>query len=162
MNPLFFRSGVRIKRRGFGAIEIVVGASLISVVLFLSLDVMTRFLKTGSSQVERTKALYLTEETLESVRFVRDADWVSFEALPLSTNLYIVWSGSGAVATITPQVIGTFTPVFQIFAVKRDASTKDIVSSGGVVDTKTRFITASTTWASGGITLSTYLADISP
>lgn len=149
-----------LKRSGFGLVEVVVGVSLLTLVLVYTFSASATFLSAGRLETERTQALYLTEETLESVRFVRDTNWTSFQALPLNTNLYIARAGS-ITATTAPQTVGVFTPVFRLYAVNRDASTKDIVTSGGAVDTGTRFITATTTWSKGSVALSTYVADIS-
>jgi len=149
-------------RRGIVAAEIVISVALVATILLYSIDAVSRFLKTGSGHTAQVQAVYITEGTLESVRFIRDAGWSAFQALPLNTDLYVAYGSSTITATTTPQLEGVYSSVFRISGVSRDATTKDIVSSGGTNDTGTRLVIATTTWTGGAVSLVTYLAQISP
>lgn len=148
--------------RGVSAVETVVGVSLIALVLIFSAQAITLFLRSGASAVDRTKALYLTEELLESARFVSDKDWSDFEDLALDTDLYVMRNGTNMSIITSSQTIDGFTPRFRLYAVRRDAVSDDIVSSGGVVDSGTRLMIATTTFGGESVSLSQYVMDMSP
>ena len=147
---------------GISAIEAVIGISLLALVLLFSIDTIGRFVRTGAATVEKTQALYLTEEMLEAVKFIRDTRWATFQSLSLNQDLYITRSGSTMSITTTPQPIDVFTPRFRLYAVYRDAVSDDIVATGGVLDPKTRLMVASTTWSGGEVALSQYVTDFTP
>lgn len=153
---------LRKKKEGFSVVEILLGISILSVVLFFSVDAVHRFTQSGRVQMERVQALYKTQETLEAVRFIRDSNWATFAALSSDSTLYVYWEAGGPTVTTTAQVVDGFTTAFQSAEVRRHATTEDIVLSGGVIDTDTKFVTATTTWSSGSLSLSTYLTEISP
>ncbi len=150
--------------RGVTAIETVVGISLLSLVVLFSVQAITDSLAIGKQQVARTQAIFLTEEALEAVRFIRDDDWDSFALEPLETDLYLTiatTTGSISLST-TPASVQGFTTVLQLHEVCRDGA-NDITTGGcGAPETDARYMTATTTWAGGDVSLAQYLLNIHP
>lgn len=160
------RSGNR--RLGITAIETIVGVTLIAVVLLFTINAVTQFLSFGRQQVDRTQALYLAEQTLESVRFVRDSGWSNISGLSNGTTYYVAIGTSTIRATTTPQTLNGLTPYFKLSSVYRTNADNDIVAStSGVsksVDANTRLVEATVAYgtSSSTVTLSEYLTNLLP
>lgn len=150
------------RTRGVSAIEAVIGISLMATVVLFTVFAVTRFVSIGKDQVARTQALYLTEEVMEAGRYYRDASWSTFFALPHNSNLYAQITSGAITLTATPQTVEGFTTIFRLYDVRRDTTTKDIVASGGTVDTQTLLMIATTTWNGQSIVLAQYLTDLTP
>lgn len=153
---------VRNYVRGVSAVETIIGISLLVTVILFSIQAITDFMTTGRNQAARAQALFLTEEALEGVRFIRDDDWTAFAppALPVDTDLYLHIDAANYVLSTTATSTEGFTTVIRLYEVRRDNATNDVVQSGGSVDTETVFMTATTTWSGGTTALSQYLAHI--
>ena len=77
MQRLFIQKGVV---RGMGLLEVVVSVSIVAVVLVFFSNTFVQFINTGKQVTEKTQALYLAEEGLELMRFVRDYNQKDFLA----------------------------------------------------------------------------------
>lgn len=144
--------------RGLGLLEVVIASALI----FLSVTGVVAgysfFIKKGFATTPLIQASYLLEEGLEAVTFLRDRSWSSFSSLPIGTTQYLLWNGYGWVATSTPQSIGEFSRSFSLANVYRDGS--DNIAASGTLDTGTRKVTVTVSYASTTRSISTYLANI--
>ena len=111
------------------------------------LGVHNLYLKTALSNGEALKAVYLAEEGIENIRFLRDVSW--------STNI----SGLTSLST----TIDNFYRTVTLSEVNRDANS-DIVSSGGTVDINTKLVVSSVSWWNGVSTttksISTYITNL--
>lgn len=157
----------KTKQRGITSIEVAFGVVILGVVLVFAMYAISNFVNTTRDTTEKTQALYLAEEGLECVRFMRDESWTSLSSLPLNTTKYLTLQSGTVVATSTPEILNGFTRSFTIQNVYRDSSTNDIVASttsGSVADTSSKYITMTVTWGSPmkTISLTTILADLTP
>ena len=83
MQRLFMQKSVT---RGMGLLEVVVSVSIVTVVLIFFSNTFVQFINTGKQVSEKTQALYLAEEGLELMRFVRDNNWADISALTPGTS----------------------------------------------------------------------------
>lgn len=123
----------------------------------------------GASKVstERLQAVFLASETIEALKTIRDSDWTpKISSLSAGTTYYLIFENNGYVVTATQQPLleGKFDRYFVLENVNRDATTNDIVATGGVIDPDTKLIKATVSWTSRGLikkeTIKTYLMDI--
>lgn len=153
-------------KNGFGMLEIVIGAALISVSLFGVVAVSGASLKATENATRNIQAAFLLEEGMEVMRFLRDSGWDANIA-PLNTGVYYYLNFSAGIwATTSSQVLdidGIFERTFIISDVYRNVD-DDIVTSGGTIDPNTKKITFSVSWLLREITItktmSAYLTNI--
>ncbi|MFY9461907.1 MAG: hypothetical protein WAP51_01760, partial [Candidatus Sungiibacteriota bacterium] len=112
------------------------------------------------------QAAFLSEEGIEAVKGLRDADWdTKIASLTPDTDHWLVFSGDAWALTSTAQPFADkrFDRRVRISAVGRDSS-DDIVGSGGAIDSGTKKITVSVAWFDRGATttatLSTYITNL--
>ncbi|MBI2610233.1 hypothetical protein HYW53_03650 [Candidatus Giovannonibacteria bacterium] len=153
---------------GFGLIEVVIAASILSATVFSLLAVFIISNRLSMEASDRIRANFLAEEGIEAMRFLRDKSWgANFESLTPGTDYYLsfdagtsVWS----IVTADPGLIdGLFRRKVNVQSVSRD-SNADIVTSGGTVDPETKKITVSIYWqeryTTPSVGVSTYLSNI--
>jgi type II secretory pathway pseudopilin PulG len=146
--------------RGITAIEILVGVGIAAFILVFSVNAIMLFTNTSRDIAEQTQALYLAEEALEMVRFIRDDQWSKIGNLTDGTTYYLDVSPTVIGTTSVPEVIGVFTRSFVVDSVERNGS-DDIVGSG-TEDPDSKYVTATVSWGSpvSTVSLTTILADI--
>ena len=152
--------------RGFSAVEIVVGISIISLVLLFSIHAIMRSVTTGAEQVDHTRALYLAEEALETARFLHDKGWSEIEALTNDTPYYVDISTTDINVSATPQLVdGLFLQTITLTDVYRRNIDDDIVASTSgstkYIDPNSRFVTARVYWGTptSTVSISMYLSN---
>lgn len=150
--------------RGFGLVEVVVGAAIIAVAFVGILSSFDISLRAGLANTQKIQAALYAEEGLEAVRYLRDSSWsTNLATLATSTPYYLVFRNIWAISTTT-SLDGIFTRTITVDDVYRDATTKDIVpsSASSAIDSNTLKVTASVTWPSSSATTSTatYLANL--
>ena len=154
MQRLFIQKGVV---RGMGLLEVVVSVSIVAVVLVFFSNTFVQFINTGKQVTEKTQALYLAEEGLELMRFVRDYNWADISALTGGTSYALLLNPTTIGITTTPEVSGIFKRTFVVSNVYRNASTDDIVASttvGAVADAQAKYITMNVAWGTPTSTIS--------
>jgi len=127
--------------RGFGLVEVVVAAGVLSIVGLAFLASYSSFVKASLATLRVSQAAFLAEEGLEAVRFIRDGGWSS-KITPLTTGsfYYFAWqTGVGWTSTTTAGTIGIFSRTFKLDSVYRDGN-NDIAPSG-VLDANARKVT---------------------
>lgn len=158
----------RSKTAGFGVVEVLVAATIISTVIFSLFNVFVLATRLSEEAGNKIKANFLAEEGLEVVRYLRDASWqANLSNLNAGTNYYLAFdniaSRWGIGMTNPGSVDGVFTRTVTAGNVSRD-SNDNIVTSGGTNDPNTKKINVQISWlvhgATASTTLSTYLADI--
>ncbi len=113
--------------KGMALVEIVVGLAIISISLISLLSNYRAHLKAVSVNIESVKAVYLAEETLEVVRFLRDSSWTKNIAnMADDTDYYIYWDGTIWTSTTTPQLIDDFSRSFKLSSVNGDENVKKV------------------------------------
>ena len=158
------------ERGGFGLVEIVVGAGIIGLVLF-SLAEVSRFVFRAVDESNlKTRSIFLAEEGMEAVRYLRDAGWAADIApLVLDADYYLTFSGGGwqLVSSATPLIDGVFERKIRFSSVYRSSVNDKIVaagSGGAVLDPSAKKVEVKVSWTNRGrenvTTLPTYLTNL--
>ncbi|MEI7809931.1 MAG: hypothetical protein WCI41_00015 [bacterium] len=151
------------KSYGFMMVEILVAASIMTVIILAVMSVAQKTISVSRVSVESTQASFLLEEGAEVARTIRDNGWSNVLALNTSTTYYPTFTGGVWTLSSTPNTIGIFTRTVNISNVNRDNTTADI-SVTGTNDTGTKLITVTVTWVDGGQTITRtlpfYISDI--
>lgn len=154
-------------QKGFGLIEIILIAG-IGVIVFLGFEqYLNLSLKSVQQDKRNTEALYLAGSLLEQSRAVRDEAWANISSPVADADGKYHFSTPGtspdkwttAAGAITS---GQYTMWVKNYQVERDVN-KNIVSSGGVVDSNTLKVTATVSWSditgTKEVNISEYLAN---
>lgn len=127
-------------------VEILVAVSIITVSILAAMAVSQKSIFVSRQAFHSTQAAFLLEEGAENARIARDNAW------------------SNVVALNSSEQVGIFTRTVVASNVNRDNSSKDIVVSGGTLDSGTKLITVTVSWNEGGSaiskTLKFYISDI--
>jgi type II secretory pathway pseudopilin PulG len=156
MKNLFLSKGVSI-------VEVLFGVSLFALITIFTTQTIALFLDNADRAQEEMHAVYLAEEGLEVVRYLRDDDWNTLADLTVDTPYYLAITASTLATTTVPETIGgTYSRSFVLREVYRD-SDDDIVASttaGAVVDTESKMVRMQVTWGSESVSLQTILTNI--
>lgn len=149
--------------RGFGLIEVVIGAAIITVFLSAAISAFVATNRLTVELVKKTTAQYLAEEGLEAARLIRDSGWQA-NIVPLTPATPYYFEFAGGRWRLTPAVSlvdGIFDRSVKIAAGYRDGN-GDIAPTGAT-DDDLRLVTVTVTWpgSTGGTTsLTTYLTNL--
>ncbi|MEK7535474.1 MAG: prepilin-type N-terminal cleavage/methylation domain-containing protein [Patescibacteria group bacterium] len=155
----------KLRQKGFGLLEVLVGLTILSVSFFALLVVSRGMLAVSRETAYNLQADYLLEEGVEALRSIRDQNWATY-ITPLSGTNYLVFEASPITrwtTTSTPEIIDSFfNRGFVISDVYRDSSSDDIADSG-TFDPDTKKFVVSVDWQGrNGTTtrsVSTYLTN---
>ena len=103
----------------------------------------------GFSSVARVQAGMLTEEGSAAIINLRNVSWQNIALLENNVPYRLFWDQTDGLWKTTSYanlIDGKFDRTVTFYPVSRDASTFDIVSSGGVFDVGTRKFVVSVTW----------------
>lgn len=133
---------------GFGLIEMIVGAAVLSSSL---LGISTFFqlaLRTSGTTQAMFQGDYLLEEGMEAMKIFRDLSYTNnFQKMSTTTTYYFSWNGTNwATTTANTFIDGKFERKFTLTDVKRDANS-DIATSG-TYDPDIKLVTVSVAWNS--------------
>lgn len=133
---------------GFGLVEMLIGASVLSVVLFGISNFFHTTVAASSSTQAAIQGDYLLEEGIEVVKLFRDSNYTNnLSKVSTTTPHYFLWNGtSWATTTVNTLVDGKFERKFTITDVKRDANSS--IASSGTYDADTKLVTVSVSWQS--------------
>jgi len=152
------------KQKGFMIIEVLVAASIIAMSVLAASNVAQKSVNVSRQAFHSAQAAFLLEEGAEAVRIYRDNAWSNISGMTIGSDYYASFSGGTWIFSTTPSTIDRFTRKIVVSDVYRDSTSQDIVSSGGVLDTGTKFVTITVSWYQGSVlvskTLQFYLADI--
>jgi len=154
-----FLKKIKNKKNGSMMIEIVVATSIITIFTLVALNVAQRALTVSHQAFRSAQAAFLLEEGAESVKIFRDNNtWTDFTTIFNTSSTYClpgtVSSWTTALLTSSPCTkIGVFTRTINVADVNRDATSGDIVSSGGSSDTGTKLFTITVSWLESGNTI---------
>lgn len=134
--------------RGFGLIEILIGAAVLSIALLgISSFFQTAFL---TSRVTRAQIQsgYLLEEGVEALKLMRDNGYAStIGKLSTTTSTYLTWNATTtkwATTTTNTLIDGKYERKIISADVKRDA-TNDIAAVG-TYDSNVKLVTVTVSW----------------
>ncbi len=153
----------KINNSGFGLIEVVIGAAIISISLFGMVSMFSKSIQISREVGKKVQASFLLEEGVEAVRIMRDSSWSNISSLSNSTDYYLVFSnGSWATSTMNTFIDGKFERKFVLSNVYRDSN--DDIATSGTLDTGIKKITVSVSWFGKNSTttesVSAYLANL--
>lgn len=134
--------------KGFGILEIVVGASVILILLLGVSAISEMSLRVGTESVKNTKAAFLLEEGAEAIKTMRDMSYASkISTLTPSTNYYLSFENTAWNTTSSNVYInGVFERKFVLENILRNAN--DDISSSGASDQNTKKFTVFVSWQS--------------
>ncbi len=146
-------------------VEVLIAVAIILVSVMSLVGVHSLYLKTALSNAEGAKAAFLAEEGLEVVRFWRDASWNNnILGLALGTEYGLLFSGGSWATSTEDFAVESFERSITLSAVYRDASSGDIVTSGGTLDPEARLVESKVSWDKSGVpttrTISTYITNL--
>ena len=125
------------------------------------------YLKSGFANTQKAKAVFLAEEGMEAVRFIRDGGWTSnINALTPGTTYYLEFDGLIWKSTITPEVVdGVFSRSFVLDDAYRLTAGSDLVpstsGSSKAIDPETIQVTVEVSWGENSvIEMTTYLTNL--
>ncbi len=140
-----------VYQKGFGIIEVLIGASIIVAVLSSLIAVNNIFISSSTTNIDKLQATFLAEEGIEAVKSIRDYSWTSrIATLSNNTDYYLSFSGSQWVATTTPQYIDAKLRSFTLSPAYRDGS--DRLATTGTLDNEAKKLTMTVAWQEKGAT----------
>lgn len=150
--------------QGLSLVELLVGASILSIFIVSLVVVFQNFLVQSFNSVERVQASYLLEEGVEAVKALRDENWdENIDGLTFGNTYYLEYVSNLWTPTATqPELIdGVFDRSFILEAVERDGS--DVIADSGTVDPNTVKVSVFVSWSQGTATttrtLETYITN---
>jgi Tfp pilus assembly protein PilV len=151
---------------GFLMVEVLVAVSIIAISILAAMAVAQKSIYVAREATHMSQASFLLEEGAEAVRVLRDNNWSNISGLTLNTNYYLKFSNGtwSLTSTAGDGTVGIFTRTVSVASVNRDNTTKDIVSTGGTLDSGTKMVTLTVSWPEGDTTISKtlqfYIMDI--
>ena len=153
------------KETGFTVVEALVATSICLVVFLGIATAFTMTVKSALNNTARVQASFLEEEGEEVVRILRDNGWsANIASQTAGAPFYVAFDGSTWRATTTNAYVDSFFErAVMLDNVYRDSS-KNIVVSGGTLDSNTKRVTVTVSWRQDSATTSrglmTYLTNI--
>lgn len=155
---------LRKEKSGFGLVEMLIGASALSVALLSIASFFQITMRASRTTQAAIQGDYLLEEGVEALKIFRDLSYTNnFLKASTSTSYYYVWNGANwATSTTYTLIDGKFERSFTLADVQRDASSD--IAPVGTYDPDIKLATVSVSWAdaSGTTTRSiqTYITNI--
>jgi len=164
-NMVHLFSPQKNKQKGFGLVEVMIAACIITVGIVALISSYSIYIKYAFANMYNVQAAYIAEEGLEAVTWLRDNGWsAKIATLTAGSNYYLEFSNSIWKATTTPQYIdGMFLRKFVLSNVSRNGSGV-IVTSGGTNDANTKLVTVTVDYRQGSATstntIATYITNL--
>lgn len=146
------------RNRGVSLVEVLIASAIIMSSVVSIMGVYSGLTSIAIRNTAKVQAGMLLDEGAEALRFMRDVSWsTNINPLVNGTTYTLYWdytvANYGWKATTTRDMIDDqFDRTFVVSSVNRDATTYDIVNSGGTLDTGTRKATISVAWYDGAAT----------
>lgn len=164
ISTYYFLFSVRA-RRGFGMVEMIIGASVLSVSLLGISNFFQMSLRASGATQAAIQEDYLLEEGVEAMKLFRDMSYTNnFFKMSTTTTYYFSWNGtSWATSTVNTFIDEKFERKFTLADVKRDVNS-DIAASG-TYDPDIKLVTVSVAWSSPVVgttthSIQTYITNI--
>lgn len=152
--------------RGIGLVEVIVSVGIIALSLIGIVGAFNFYIKAGIENTDKIRAVYLLEEGVEAVRFLRDGGWsVNIAGLSTYSPYYLALVGGSWEATTTAALIDdTFDRIFILGDVYRRNSDDDIVASTSAeaktLDADTKEVTVRVSWSDEEVEAITYITNL--
>lgn len=138
---------------GFGVIEIIVATAIIGIVIFSVTQVGILAFRLSRLSAERTEAVFLLQDAVETTRFFRDDSWTTkIAALTAGTPYFLNFDGANYSLTAVepPFIDGKFRRVITMLNVNRNAQSD--IASAGTDDPLTKKFDVEVSWSIRGAT----------
>lgn len=153
----------RVVNRGVALVEVILGASIISMIIGAMFFGVTLMVEIRDRIITQNIALYKAEEGIELVRFLRDDAWANISGLSVDTTYYLAVTTTTIASSVTPEVDGVYSRQFILREVHRDFAydyTVASTTSGAYVDGGARWVEVSVGHPYGTTTLAALITDI--
>ncbi len=158
-------------KKGFSTVEVMTGVFIITLAFLAVSEAGGRSLVVAEDNLREVQANYLLGEGVEVARLWRDDNWSNLANLTPGTSYYMDFVGGSWVfrsASAYPAGAGNLYDIFSrkfiLSAVNRDATSHNIVTTGGLVDPDIKKIEVTVSWQSHGSprskSLTTYLVKL--
>jgi hypothetical protein len=142
-------------KKGISIVEVVIASAIISLSMISITNVYGNFLTLSLANTEKVQAVLLLDEGVEAIKTMRNYAWSTVASSTVGTTYYLTWQNSRWQSTTTPNIVDNkFIRTFTIADVYRDASTLNIVNSGGVLNNDSKVINLDVSWNYKGATSS--------
>ena len=154
----------KLNADGFGLVEVIVGASIISASLVLIIFVFQGIIGLSQDNLRGVQAAFLAEEGLEVVRSLRNQDWQNLTNLTTETDYGLTFSlvSGWQIDTEITLIDNLFDRRFRLKEVYRDANNQ--IATTGTLDPESYQIISSVAWNNGQATstkvVTSYLMNI--
>lgn len=140
--------------KGMSLVEVLVASAIIMTSVVAIMGAYGGLSTLSMGNTPKVQAAMLLEEGAEALRLMRDAGYASqIASLSNGTSYGLAWSNGQWRATTTRAAIDSqFYRTFTLSAVNRDATSYNIVATGGTPDAGTRKATVSVSWRDRGAT----------
>jgi Tfp pilus assembly protein PilV len=141
--------------RGVSIVEVLIASAIIMTSVVSIMGVYGGLTSIAIRNTAKVQAGMLLDEGAEALRFMRDVSWnANINPLVNGTTYTLYWDHTvanyGWRATTTRDMIDDqFDRTFILSSVYRDATSYDIVNTGGTLDAGTRKATISVFWFDG-------------
>lgn len=149
---------------GFGLIEVVIGASIITVSLVAMVFIFQGVVSLSQSNLRGVQAAFLAEEGLEVMRFFRNESWSNLSDLDIGVDYALIFSSlDGWQIDEEPVLIDNlFDRRVRLEAVYRDGNNQ--IAPSGTLDSESYKVVTSVAWQNGQATttkaITSYLTNI--
>lgn len=158
----------RSAQYGFGMVEIIIGAAVLSVSLLGIANFFQSTLVVSRTTSAMIQGGYLLEEGVEVVKLFRDEDYSSnISQFSTTTPTYLIWNGTAwATTTVNTFIDGKFERSIIAGEVARyeGGEAGGDIAPSGVFDPNTKLITVTVAWQTKGATttktIQTYVTNI--
>lgn len=141
--------------KGISLVEVIIASSIISLSMIYIANVYGNFLKLSIENTDKVQAVFLLDEGVEAVKTMRNYAWSTVASSTAGTSYYLTWQNSRWQSTTTLNLIDNkFIRKFTVVDVYRDATTLNIVTSGGVVNSDSKLVNIDISWNYKGATSS--------
>lgn len=149
------KSFYKVYEKGISIVEVVIASAIISVSMISITNVYGNFLTLSLANTEKVQAVFLLDEGVEALKTMRNYSWSSVASSTVSTDYYLTWQNSRWQSTTTPVIVDNkFIRKFRVENVYRDATTLNIVNSGGVLNNDSKIVNLDVSWDYKGATSS--------
>lgn len=132
---------------GFGMVEMLIGAAVLSVSLLAIASFFQTALRASSKTQASIQGDYLLEEGAEVLKTFRDVGYTNnFIKISTTTTYHLAWSGSSWATTTTNTLIdGRFERNITFADVRRDVNSD--IAAVGAYDPDVKLVTVSVAWS---------------
>lgn len=147
-------------------VELVVAVAIVAVFVVVVANSYAVLLRLAFSNTQKIKAVFLLEDTLEAVKFLKTANWQEhIQPLQSESDYFLSFNGnSWAVSDENVFIDGLFERKFILEDVYRDGAGQIVDPASGNLDESTKKVTAFVSWQKGSATttrlMSTYIAEL--